>query len=255
MLKELFEAISRQAIDASQPRFFKADGEPAHVYWSAFGDKPERVEALPASRAHKANSLPALVACVKDHITAGEWATVWYARSGVVALMEDSTRRDRVTMPLALSPQVKTMLALEQSQKELTQKDLLRLLRISLKGCVELSLIETLRSVKFTANSDGRSEISQGKSSIGKRLETELTGVKAIPEYVTVSLPVFAGGFAHMGNIQAALEVNPDTATFQVIPCPGEIERTLENAEDALGDMLRDLFSETEEVKVYHGEP
>jgi hypothetical protein len=134
------------------------------------------------------------------------------------------------------------------------QADFVRLLRITFAGCLGPAgnLLEIVRKIQFRVNQAGRSEVQHGKASIGKSLEAELTGAGALPEEVVFQVPIFESGFQDLEMVGCALEVDPQTETFQLIPYPRSIEEALSVAEERLG---AELTASLEGVRVFHGVP
>mgnify|MGYP001560667198 CR=1 FL=1 len=212
----------------------------------------ELAETPPTARAHRASDFETIVALARKN---KDGAVVWYSRGGIVLLVDDETRRDRVTLSFELSPQIAALQLLEKQQRAMTQSDLRNLLRRVFKNCLSQSgnIIELISNLKFTVATDGRSEVSQGKSSIGKALEAQLTGQSVIPEYITLSVPVFVAAYIVPQSVQCVLDLEPTNQTFQLIPVAGELEKAITAAERAVGESL---ISELDrEVPVYFGTP
>jgi hypothetical protein len=73
-----------------------------------------------------------------------------------------------------------------------------------------------------------------------------------LPEFVTLSVPVFAGPLAGWRReVPAALEVDPETETFQLIPLPGAIEAAVCSAEARVGEYLAEGAGEG--VGIFYG--
>lgn len=268
MLKELFDAVVLQTTKAMRPTVVHADAEPNHVYLLAHADgKVEQREALPEPRAHRAGDLSAIIEMVHELTRRSEESVsdtnlvVWYSREAVVLLLDDATRRDRLTLPLTLHPQLLALQQLEQSKQQFDQKGFVSLLRIQFAGCLGPAgnLIEIVRQVKFKQHQDGHGVVQHGKASIGRSIQSELTGAGTIPEQTTLDVPVFAGPLAaRRYAIECAIEVDPASERFQLIPFPGAVEAAICAAEAQLGADLRDATrrnTEEDEAAVYYGMP
>ncbi len=257
MLQELFEAIQEQAREAMSPKVFQAPGEPPHRYYLATPDgTTSLLSADPPPRNHQASDLE----------TVARWASagagpvaVWYSRAGVVALLNDETRRDRVSLKLTLSPQMKTIMALDVKAPAYDQKAFIRLLRIDLAGCLPSpNLLQAVRTLKFSVLRGVEGEVQHGKESIGRALKAELVGANALPEDVILRLPPWEGVVAAHVEIACAVEIDPVGERPQLIPFPGQVERAVRAAEADLGSQLRELLAEvgaSESVSVSYGQP
>ena len=254
MLKELFEAIGKNAVAANAVGIIHPEAEASDIY--AIQGAPFELtwrQAAPLPRNHIVMDLKAIGEFCEFISHASPAIVAWYSRQGVVVLVDDTTRRDRVTLPLELSPQVKALQALEGSRKSFTQKELILFLRTTLAKCADPSLVDIFRRVKFRATQGGDAELTHGKSSIGRQLTAELTGQQAIPEYVAFSLPIFAASFLAVGRVECAIEVLPDSEQFQLIPLPGQIEAAIAEAEAKLGEAINDSLGE--HGAAFYGKP
>lgn len=259
MLKELFDALTGQAVAANAVTVVRPDAEPDHVYYLfQQGKEPKKVEAAASPRRHRACDLQAVVAFAERCKDFG--SVVWYCRTGVVCLTADEDRRDSVTLPLDLSPQMKAVQALEAIKKAMGQAEIVFALRTTFKACLGRAgnLLEVLRRVNFSASSAGGGTVEHGKRSVGKSLESQITGAAALPEYVTLDVPIFATAFPGIrGTVECALEPYPETQTFQLLPLPGEVERAVAGGEKAVGELLAQQLAEAgaDGVPVYYGQP
>lgn len=244
MLKELLDAVvelGREADEVQIVREFK-DGT---IHYREPGGSIEELKIPPDPRGHKALDLSAIIEFASNHAD----SAIWYSRCGVVCLIDDETRRDRVTLDLSFSPQLRLLIALEQNPKAYTQAELVLMLRTTLAGCfaddASGQLLPAIRAVKFTRNSEGESAIDHGKASIGKKLTEQATGAVAIPEVVTFRVPIFARAFAFVGRIKCAVDIDASTETFKLIPLPLEIEHAISAAEIEIRKTLEEAGTET----------
>ena len=260
MLKELYEAISRQAVEANEKQILQPPGGPEHVYGIVHRDGTvEWKEAAPHPRNHKAGDLDSLVANAERFAPQADGADTvavcWYSRKGVVLLAEDATRRDRVTLPLTLSPQLAYLQRLEESKPrvQFTQADLVLTLRTTLARSISPDVVAVFRRLNFRKSSGGASEVGHGKASIGRELQAELTGSGAIPETLAFRVPVFAAGVPFEAAVECAVDVQAEAERFLLIPLPGEIENAITQAETYIGGILAENLPET--VPAFYGEP
>lgn len=247
MLTDLAKWLADQAVMATAPQIVPVDVNKDYLIMK--DGKATLIDAQPRRRDHKARDLGAIKSFAEQYQT----GSVWYSRSGVVFLFDDGDRRDRVTLPLCLSPQVSTLLELESSRRAMDQRLLILLLRTMFKDCLmDSNLIDVLRQVDWKKGEQGEQVIQRGKSSLGKSIAAEMNTQAPLPEYVALSVPIFASGFPGIRSIvEMALEPNEQTATFQFFPLPGQIEEAVARGEGALGSMLNESVS----IPVRYGEP
>lgn len=121
--------------------------------------------------------------------------------------------------------------------KELTQKDFVRALRVTLGGCIPSSLLASVRNVSWNRTTTGTVAVN----SLGKSVMDDLKS-EGMPEEVIVTMPVFVG-VNFNGQFKAYVEVDPSNQKFCLIPEPQALERITEQA-------LRAIAGNFEGVKV-----
>lgn len=269
MDKALFEAIGQQAVGGQNARVIPIPGA-AHRFLlqSPSGLLSER-EVTPPPREHQARSLQTVLELAKQHslfapptvplkVDAGALPAVaiWYSRNRVVALLDDATRRDRIYLPLEASPQLKKLAELERTATLLTQREIIFLLRTLFHDCLGRcgDLLGVLRTAKIKRSEDGLATVQHGKSSVGRSMQAELTGLASIPEYLVLDVPLFASVFAYRGQIHCALEIDVATERFQILPLPKQIELAISEAEEAIGEEIASAVRD-DDIAVRHGEP
>ncbi len=252
---EFVKAIGDMALKAGAPSFVAPGQEPSGVYYIRDqGGELKLVHAEPPYRQHQAGDLSAVVEFAKRF--AENTPVIWYHRDKVVCVIDDNNRRDAVTLPLDLSVQVLTLRQWEKNQPYLPQATAVLTLRTVFESCLGMAggLIDVLRKVKFRTTADGSGEVQHGKASVGRAIESEITGAGAIPEYVAFDVPIFGNALAHRGTIRCALEPNPAAGSVAFIPLPGEIEKAVAKAEGEIRDDLGELLGDAK-VPVYYGRP
>lgn len=254
MLREALDYLF-QAGRAAAPSIVTCDAEPNHIYFKRHTDGSLlRTTAEPAPDDHTALSLQAIIAIV----VGGSWCECecWYSANSVTLRYGDE-RRNRVTLKLILSDQLKQLAAWRDSGNALNQAQLISILRTKFRDSLAGAgnLIESLRKVKFNTGSQINSEVGHGKASLGKELMGEVTGLGAIPEYVTFDFPVFANACFRTirASVECALEPDASTGTFRLIPLPGRIELATDTGVQLIGDMLRKQLPEG--TLLLHGSP
>ncbi len=258
MLKEFFDAIGQQAVKAAVPFHVQPLNEPAYFYYLRTADGTlERHEAKPSPRAHKTLDIASLVRFGAALDTGESSPVLWYSRVGLVLIVDDATRRDRVSMSLEFSPQMLLLQSLERETKWYTQAQFLSLLRVKLGACLinHPALIPSLRKIKFRTSSEGGSEIVQAKASVGKSLSAELSGAEPIPEEVTLSVSIF-NGRAEYSEIVCSLDVDPEKVTFSLTPLAGAVEDAIREGESQLRNVIASEMDGAQlDVPVYYGTP
>jgi hypothetical protein len=254
MLAEFVKAVSDQAVKAARGRILKPSAEPEHVYLieDASGKIDQR-RAAPQPRRHKALSLDPIIEFAKLRKIS---SAIWYSRHGVVCLVDDNDRRDRIDLNLQFSQQIEQLSHWEKTRPRLSHKDAINILRTTFAKCLAPAgeFLGLIRQLKFVNGQIDEANLQASKRSIGRSIEQSVTGVATIPEYVTFDVPVFANAFPFRASVEIAVDIDPATQTFQFVPLPKEIEAGIEAAEDALYSAI-DTALDGVKVPVYHGNP
>ncbi len=251
------EALTKLAQKAAEPKVFNLPHEPEHRYAvrTPEGELDFR-EAEPEPRNHTALDLSALVEfavdftnthaeVVKGEAVPANIVELWFSRHGVTLHLDSTTRRDVVRLKLEESPQLKTLRALENARQGVTQKEFIKLLRISLPGALPESMLNAVRNLKFKLNSEGESAVAHNKVSVGKAIQAQLDGSDVIPEEATAWVPIWTGFLQELPyGVRCAVDIDPQAQTFSLIPLPGEIERVVRDAEKKLGRLLAEAVAD-----------
>ena len=259
MLKEFIEAISQQAVKAAGVRVVTIPVEPGHRY--ATVDQSGCLEfhdAAPHPREHDVKDVAAIADLAAAYIGGVDInVVIWYSRDGIVMLFNDDTRRDVATLTLEYSPQITSLQAME-SQKAMNQAAIVRLLRVVFRDCLSQAgnLIDILRKIKFRKNEAGGSDIAQGKSSIGRSIQAELSGEGVIPDEVILDVPVFLGQ-PWRASVLCVLEADPANECFTLMPMAGAIEQAIRSGEEKMAIALDSALAATQAsgVQRYYGTP
>ncbi len=251
MLKDAFQYLIE--VGKSQADVVvKPSPEPAHVYFLRQPDgKLVRQHAEVHPFVHRAESLQPIadMATIDDQI--------WYSHAAVVLKMGEDLR-DRAVLELHASDQYKLLKSWKERKPALSQAELIRELRITLRDSLSQcgELVEILRRVRFNASATIEAEVGHGKASLGKAITGEVTGLKVIPEYVTFAIPVYANQcFRGIREpVECALEPDAATGTFRVIPLPGQLELAIDRGLTEIASQIVGRL-DGKKVPLYHGEP
>lgn len=263
MLKELFEAMASQAVEAKSLEIIHPDAEPAHKYLII--DRDGMIidrEAAPKPRADKLLTLVDFCAAVIAHKS--EATAVYCGGGGAVAVLDDSgNRRDRLTLELPISQPMSTLLSAEgvapgASRRAYSQKQWVEMLRVSLNGCVEAAIIERFRAVKTVSTRGTASRVQAGRESLDAEVVAEVMcdGI-APPEEIELQVYAYRDlvgpEFRHRVRCAVVSDLQADTGpTFILIPLAGELARVLNETDGYIRSQIEQL---TGINKVYCGKP
>jgi hypothetical protein len=253
MLQELLKALSEQAVKASDLKAFRPPGEPESVYYLRDADgNVSRHDTEPPHRDHKAADLSAVVAFA----IANKDASVFYNRASVVCLLEDSIRRDRITLPLTFSPQLAEVLRWGKALYA-SQGDLIRLLRTTFRNSMHGGdlFLKSIRTINFEAGSKLVSDQQTTKQSMTKEQIARLTGGADLPEEILLTFPIFDGVWPQLqGTVTVALDTDAAKQQFILSPIPGDAETAIRKAEAEIGlKLVTDMGDAPAAERVYYG--
>lgn len=258
MLVEFLDRVVALADERRRPQVLKPEQEPEHVYLlTTPNGGVQRHRAEPKPRRHLASSLGSL-ADVANTMRSSP-ACAWYSRKEVVLLLDDTDRRDSVSLALTLSYPLRALQGLETNRTLwFSQKDFINFLRIDLAGCLGAAgnLLAIVRQLKFRQLAQSAGDIQHGKASLGKAIEAELTGAGSLPEQVVLHVPVFLNLLLPTQPVLCALDIDPTNEKLALIPLPGTLEQALRGAESAIAEQLAVHLAEhdMESVPVYYGQ-
>lgn len=249
MLKEMLEYLFSQ-VRSKETKVVEFDRYKDRIHTYPNGDA-DIEGAAPLPRNHNVEDFETLAA-VTAH---GESAVVWANRSAVVLVLDNKDmRRNTAKVSLAYSPQLAALQSLGENGKDFDQKALLTWLRTKFSEHITpATLVDNLRLMRVTTNTEGVGELQRTKVSVGKSAMAEFHGVDKLPEWVTFTVPVWQGKFGCMVTITVALDLDPEKPSFKLTPKAGAIETAIQGAELALCEALRKVMPAT--VPVYYGSP
>jgi hypothetical protein len=251
VLKDLVQYLFQLGQSEKTTKVIPVPGAPPH---RALIQKPdgkcEWQDLEPTARAHTASDLSTVIQFAEENKDA---CRVWISEALVCCVLDDETRRDRVTLELERSGQVKILSGV--SGTNFGQRDIILFLRTNFSDCMGpcVGLLNSLRVLKFVNNAGGESTVQQGKVSIGRAIEQSVTGADSIPEEVTFDVPMYAAGFTCFESIRLAVDIDTQTQKFKLIPLAGEIDRAYERSQEKMRKHLIENLPKG--VKVCVGNP
>lgn len=253
MFVELAEFLYSQIAEVANARILRIPGNDRMAYIDQGGEVIE-VEIPPPDRKSAVASIDDLCAAAKAYGKDGQ-ISFWITTNSVVLVLDDQDRREHVTMNLRKTAAYQKVLWLAQNPA-LTQAELISLLRMDLRDLTGRNeLLTKIRTLKFSLHTEGISDLSQGRESLGKKIENQVTGAGDLPEDLRIHTPLFDNpGERDEGfTIEMLFEVMPtETKQFRIKPVPA----SLEDATDAALQGMRTAIEEQlEGVRVFFGTP
>lgn len=175
---------------------------------------------------------------------------VFIAPGEIIFVHDLADRRDVSLCTLAQTEAYKWLA--EKSGSQMTQADFIRLLRITFRGCTSADsvLISLLRKLQFNAASEVSGNLQHGRESVGRSIQSEMVGKDAVPEELTLNVPIFEN-HVFVAPITCAIEIFPQERVFKLTPYPMQVRRAMD---EAMADIETVLTGE-DMPPVFRGKP
>lgn len=232
-------------------RIVNLPGEPTGVY-GVLDDSGhvERVLATRKPRQHRLLSVSEVAGAIEHYSGLVEGANipiVWYSPQVVKVIVDDSTTKpfvDCLIVPLAEfhTDQWTRICGLHEDQ--FGQKSFINLLRHELWDCVGeagQALVKQVRALDWSRSDHTRSQMEKGRASYGKDIEAEVRSQHGgeLPDDLTLSVRIYSDpALSVRRTVRCALEADPVSQTFTIIPYAGEIESALDDEMSHIHNIL-----------------
>lgn len=215
----------------------------------------ELVTAPPLPEKNVAYSIDGLAEQALHYAGRGK-VVIFVGESMVTAVMdEDKGRRGCVAMNLVLSEQMEI---LKKGLAEMKQRGFILALRHHFHdSMVDEGLLPLLRQLKFVSQEGGESDIKTGRESMGMSVQKRISGIGAdgegdLPDDIGLNVPVYRtlrratvdgeGDFFRV-PVVCTFDVNVDKGEFNLKPKPGELERAVVQANEAVAKEIREAIT------------
>lgn len=256
MTEGAIKAIQQPAIDAeglkNAAKFVPTPDPRKHLL--VHGAKHEEFEVPPPFRAHQVASLVDMFA----YASHAEKGVLWHSLLEVVLILDDTDRRDRVTLPLTMSEGWKRLRSLERPEvQSLTQKDLIKLLRCYLAASP--ATVAIFRKLEFNTQIKGAGDFQKSRESLGKQIEAEVQGTVGLPDDLLVEVPIYdTVGERQTYTVQLLLDYDAQNQRILVMPEPGAIAEAEDSHQADIHQRLTAGVGGNDGsagIPVYHGSP
>ena len=234
---EAIELIQDTAVKANASWFYATPADPYAFYRKVAHptmeglDTLERVAMERGARSYQFNTLDDLAKAIEQFSGTKQVLVLCGASSIQAVLQESDAKRDILRMPLSITSQCQTLLHLHKDHVPYNQRTFISLLRVELNGCVDSTIISQIRTLKFSKNSTGESDLQPGKETLGKEvMVAAVTGTSGtpLPETVELQIPPFEEFAEEEGftfTVKCALDLDIEAAQLRLIPLAGELPR------------------------------
>ena len=174
--------------------------------------------------------------------------TFYVSPAQVECVIDDlAYRSESVTFDLNFSRAFRRLQNLDAAQNPqwIDHESFLRMLRTELDAS-ETTEYVSLQSLKFISNGAADSTVKHGAESLGRAVENRVItgGSAAIPESITLSVPVFEQRSDVHVEVECFIEVQSREAKLALIPKTGEVRKALYGELQAIGKKIVELTSQ-----------
>jgi hypothetical protein len=256
--RDALQLLLGTAQEAKAMRILQVPGDGRTAYVDNHGVLVE-IPVKPPVREHAVFSIEDLIVYAGNVAELQKEAppcTVWHSDAGVVLILNDSDRRDRVVFALNHSNQFKAMQALEAKRPSMTQTEFIRVLRLEL--FVPEATIAIFRKLDWKNSVEQHGEKLRNRESLGKSVESQVLGTAEIPDSLTISLPVYCNlGQDREYSIRCLVELDAINARIQLVPEAGELDRAVDTHQAFLRGVLESSLQDDggPTVPIYYGNP
>lgn len=227
------------------------DREERKIFLSRLGNLTEI--AIPAGPAkHEVFTLSDFAASVERW--SGTKSVVFHNEACAVLVIDETCRRNLVTMPLRTTAVWERILQLKEQCFD--QRGFLRLLRFDLASIIPGSLVTAISKIEIVTSGGQRTEVSPGRERGTREFAADLQNSGEIPERVICQVPVYLiNGLNYAVPITFGLDYTlpPAPVNFVFRPLPDQLELAIQQLQGALHQMLVDVIGS--EMPVLYGCP
>lgn len=236
MIKEAIELIQNTAVKATSAAVVEGLDLRNRAIVDFMGQLVEQPFDPPA-RNHTAHDLDTLSTLVDGR----ESASIWHAGNTVTALLNDadeSFRDDRVTWNL--TPSQKFTALTREAQHPRIHAEFVRWIVQNLRDEFDAAapgLLGTIRNLKFRSADEQAGNVQQGRETMSRQIEAEITGAKELPETVLINVRRWAS-LDYVASVECLLVLDTVERKLSLKPLADQLERAENGAQEWLGSQL-----------------
>lgn len=249
----------RERVPRTAPREYKAGSIAALVAMAAYFADPT-AGATDASRLPAAAEWNENAPVTPPPSFAKKQLFIFVNDAGIVALLDETDRREKLVFTLQVSESMQAVQALK-NQSEFTQRHIIDLLRRRIAGEYSpANILSLVKQLKFQKSDSGESSLATGRESMSRTTNNELTGASNLPEFVEIDVPYFENvvdedGRPYMVSIRCTLDADLDKQTLILRPVAGQLDAARELVIDKLVKQIDAGLEDHDNVRVFAGSP
>lgn len=251
-LAEAIRVIQNTARDASAAQIL--DLKDPDNYHVRLGDEIVQVPKLAEPRRHTVCDMPSFCLAFESFHKPG--GSVWHNHERIVAILQDDTRRDKLTLDLRESDQLQALKSMDRAL--LDQRTFCRDLKLRLG--VEETFVGQFRRLDWQHKKEASGTSARGQDRMGISISDEVNGVADLPEELTLEIPIYdLTALPYRYKVPCLIEIDASQQKLGIVTKPDAITIAIDQAQHDIHDLLnKGLNCEDAgdaEVFVFYGSP
>lgn len=256
---ETLKRLLDTAVQAAGAKVLEIPGDGRTVKVANNG-KIETYNVPPKPRDHHVSTLDDLLAYVTQSAIPAVTPcgpVLWHSPAGVVLVVDDADRRDRVTFPLTECSRFRTLRMLEEP-RPLQQRAFIRLLKVDLG--VDAAIVNKFRRLDWKDAATLERDAQKNKDRLGRQVMQEVVAQgDELQDELIVNTPVYLDlGEREQYRVLCTIEPDFEHSALVFSPAPDELEQIVEAHQQSIRARIEDFLKKAglaDRVPVYYGKP
>lgn len=166
---------------------------------------------------------------------------IWFDARQVVVFPDDRYRDERITLDLPASAQLNLISGWSLKPVDLGQKQLVRILRHDLDGCVDRAILAAFRTMNFEVIATAKRNIQHGAQSMDRDVQSAVNGPSKEVTGFAIELPLFDhfDFRAIKFTVKVTVDLDAENEIVSIQLLPGELRRAQEASLEAVRSRLQ----------------
>lgn len=241
---ETVELIQKTACRAEAAQIL--DLQDPHQHHVRLGDQFFQIQKPPVCREHTVGDMPSFIEAVDAFGMPGA-CSVWHCDRLVQAILDDTTRRDAVKLPLNKAAQFSALV--EHNGRPLDQRSFCAMLKLRLG--LDESFVGQFRRLDWSHSKQASGTADRGRDRMGVSISDEVNGVADLADEVVLEIPVYdLANLPYRYKIACFIEIDATQQKLALVAKPDALKIAIDQAQADLHEMLA---SGLDAVPVFYG--
>lgn len=244
MIAEAMEKFREFLNKANDVKLLSTTPDGRTELWQVKGTIQEII-IPPAARSHTVESLDDVIRFASLHSAE---ISVWHDTKAVIVLLDDADRRERVTFPLRLSPEILALM--KWAGKSLGQVEFVKLLSLNLRA--DEAVVAPFRNLAWRESAHGTVEPDRLGADVEATVQSQAAA--GLPGEFTIRLPLYLNlGERVAYDVACEVDIDKQNKTLALCPLPGAVENAFDRSQLSIHERLVEGLAK--EGNAYYGSP